>query len=292
MPMRPYTIRLYLPNGDPDGLRIIEKSNWTGKGVVFKRAMFQEAAGRDEFKRTGVYILVGPSEEGGLPIIYVGEGDPVADRLKGHNANKDFWTWCVFFVSKDEYLNKAIIQHLESRLVGLAREAKQAKLDNGNVPQPPTLSESDQADAESFLADILSILPLVGLPVFEGVKKTKGKKEPTLYLKGKGVEARGKETTQGFIVLKDSQMCRSEVPSIHPYMSTLRKDLEASGVIYPSGDHFHFVMDYTFNSPTTAAGVILGRTANGRTEWKLSDGTTLKELQTRNAGQSSPDQCE
>ena len=38
--------------------------------------------------------------------------------------------------------------------------------------------------------------------------------------------------------------------------------------------------DYTFNSPSTAAGVMLGRSANGRVEWKDATGRTLKDLQT------------
>ena len=27
---RPFSIRIFLPGGDPDGLRVVEKSNWTG----------------------------------------------------------------------------------------------------------------------------------------------------------------------------------------------------------------------------------------------------------------------
>ena len=37
---RPYSIKIFLPHGDPDGLRIIGKSNWTGTGVVFNRTPF------------------------------------------------------------------------------------------------------------------------------------------------------------------------------------------------------------------------------------------------------------
>lgn len=27
---RPFSIRIFVPDGDPDGLRMVEKSNWTG----------------------------------------------------------------------------------------------------------------------------------------------------------------------------------------------------------------------------------------------------------------------
>jgi hypothetical protein len=38
--------------------------------------------------------------------------------------------------------------------------------------------------------------------------------------------------------------------------------------------------DYPFDSPSTAAGVLLGRSSNGRIEWKDAEGQTLKEVQT------------
>jgi hypothetical protein len=51
------------------------------------------------------------------------------------------------------------------------------------------------------------------------------------------------------------------------------------GVIEKEGPIPVFSQDQVFQSPSTAAGVILGRTANGRIEWKASDGRTLKEIQ-------------
>jgi hypothetical protein len=28
-------VRIFIPSGAPEGLRIVEKSNWTGQGLVF-----------------------------------------------------------------------------------------------------------------------------------------------------------------------------------------------------------------------------------------------------------------
>lgn len=278
IPLRPFFIRVLVPTGDPDGLRIVEKSNWPGVGVVFNRTNYKEVVGRGEFDKTGVYVLVGTTEGSLLPTIYVGEGDPVKARLNQHYGKKDFWDWAVFFVAKDDSLNKAHVQHLESRLLALARIAKQSKIDNNQEPQPPTLSEAETAFVESFLQDILSIFPLLGLGVFE---KTETIKKPTdmLVLEGKGIKATGYEDAKGFVVVKGSQVVKDEVPSIHQYMSTLRKDFLAQGVIVDNGQQYVFTQDQVFNSPSTAAGVILGRTANGRIEWKNGAGKTLKQLQ-------------
>lgn len=78
---RGFSVRIFVPSGDPDGVKIVEKSNWTGQGVVFPRSLFTEARARPEMQRTGIYLLWGPSESGQLPRAYVGEGDPVLPRF-------------------------------------------------------------------------------------------------------------------------------------------------------------------------------------------------------------------
>lgn len=275
---RPYSIKIFLPGGDPDGLRTIEKSNWSGSGIVIPRALMAEARQRREVSRTGVYILIGPPEESGLQRIYVGEGDPIKPRLEQHAAKKDFWTSCIAFTSKDENLNKAHVQFLESRLVEMATKAKRCLLDNGNVPTLPSLSESDAADAESFLSEILLCCPLLGLSVFSAAASSP-KAGKTLYLSGKGNKAEGLETSEGFVVKADSGASKSEAQSCSHYLRVLRAALLDNGVLKSSGDGYVFTQSYLFNSPSTAAGVVLGRSANGRTEWKSKNGKTLKEIQ-------------
>jgi Domain of unknown function (DUF4357) len=56
-------------------------------------------------------------------------------------------------------------------------------------------------------------------------------------------------------------------------------------VLALGGGLYEFSQDYSFSSPSTAAAVVLGRSANGRVEWKAVDGRTLKEIQEAEAGQ-------
>lgn len=279
---RPYSIRIFLPGGDPDGLRTIEKSGWSGAGIVVPRALMADAKQRRELTRTGVYVLVGPPEESGLPRVYVGEGDPIKPRLEQHAAKKDFWTTCIAFTSKDENLNKAHVQFLEARLIELATQAKRCLLDNGNVPALPTLSEADVADAEGFLAEILLCFPLLGVSVFSPMT-TVPKPGKRFFAQGKGAKAEGAETPEGFVVVAASTAAADEAASCHGYIRELRAALLANGVLKSEGGKYVFTQDYVFTSPSTAAGVVLGRSANGREEWKTKDGTTLKALQEASA---------
>ena len=43
---RPSSIRIFLAEGSPAGLRIVEKSNWIGRGVVFPRNASPASGGR------------------------------------------------------------------------------------------------------------------------------------------------------------------------------------------------------------------------------------------------------
>lgn len=278
MGVRGFKLTIFLADGTPDGLRTIEKSNWTGRGIVCPRSAFPRARQRDDFGKAGVYVLVGPVGLGGLPQIYVGEGDPVRPRLDSHAAKKDFWTTLIFFVSKDENLNKAHIQYIEARLIQLAKEAKRSILENGNVPQPPSLSESDVAEVEGFLDEMLLCFPLVGLSAFETPTEP-APQTVRLRIKAKGIVAHGYESPKGFTVKAGSEAVLKEVPSIHRYLSEIRKSLLENQTVRIVDQKLVFAQDYDFDSPSTAAGVVLARSANGRTEWTTETGTTLKALQ-------------
>ncbi len=53
---------MFLVDGTPQGMRTAEVGNWTGLALMCPRTDLTGLAGRPEVKKTGVYILVGPSE--------------------------------------------------------------------------------------------------------------------------------------------------------------------------------------------------------------------------------------
>jgi hypothetical protein len=276
--MAGFSLRIFLPDGAPDGLRVVEKSNWTGCGIVCPRPLFPTAKSRPEFARTGVYVLLGPPGEGELPEVYIGEGDPIRPRLEQHQAKKDFWMTAICFTSKDANLNKAHVQYLESRLVQLAGEAKRCTLENGNAPQLPSLSEADIADTETFLAEMLLCFPVLGVTVFEKPEKPAVNAQ-MLALNIAGVSARGYESPAGFVVLAGSEVRGHETPSLQDFVKEQKAALLANGVLVPRSGGFRFALDYEFRSPSGAASLIVGAPANGRTAWKDTVGRTLKEIQ-------------
>lgn len=278
------TLKIFLVDGIPEGLRIIEKSNWIGRCLACSRTQFPKIKDRLEFKKTGLYLIYGVDLNNLQPTIYIGEGDPVLQRIEAHDRNKDFWDHLILFTSKDENLNKAHIQYLESRLVAMAQNAKKCRLENGNTPALPALSESDVADMESFLENMVLVYGVLGVDVFETPKidLKNSQTAESLSIKGPNTTATGYESMEGFIVIKGAKATSLETPSLPETIKAARAQMLADGLFSRSENSLILMQDYTFTSPSTAAAIFLGRSANGRTEWKNSKGVTLKELQENN----------
>ena len=127
------TIKLFLPNGDAQSLRITEISNWTGKALAAPRTELESFFEREEIDQAGVYFLVGTDAQSNKPKAYIGEAEDVGKRLK-QQREKEFWVQAIVFVSKDENLTKAHARYLESRFIEIIKAADRASLANGNEP--------------------------------------------------------------------------------------------------------------------------------------------------------------
>ena len=281
MAQTPFSIRIFVADGDPDGLRLVERSNWVGKALVFPRALLLQVKQRAELNQTGVYLLLGPRPDGEGDMLYVGEGDLIRPRLEKHQLERDFWTRAVCFVATPGQLNKAHVQFLEAHLLRLAKAAKRLPLENRNQPTEPALSEADRADMQVFLDNMLGMLPVLGVHAFEQVGAPVGKSSAVLTCKGKGVEAQGYESSQGFVVKAGSRAVVDVTPTFEQMRGTseLRKDLIHSGVLLFEGGLYRFTQDYVFSAPSAASDIVLGGSTNGRMLWKDRQGRSLKELQ-------------
>jgi hypothetical protein len=279
---QPFNITISVPSGNPDKLRIIEKTNRLSQALVFNRSELSELAKtRKELEYTGVYMLVNNSGDS-LPEIYVGEGESVLKRLRSHSNNikKDFWEWAIVFINRDNSLHKSHIQFIEAELIERATSNKRCKLHNDKLQNKPSIPESILFEAQDLLNDIYQIVPLLGISAFEVVSQNSTPPEfENLQLQAQGIYATG-DVIDGKIVVKaNSQSVAEHKPSASSGCIGLREELVKNGVLDNSTTPWTFTQDYTFESPSRAANAILGRSANGRTEWKTKNGVTLKTLQ-------------
>lgn len=275
------TIKIFLAHGDPKRLRTAELSNWTGKAVAGPRSEFDSVLAREESPNSGIYFLTGNDPETGKSAVYIGEAESIKDRVKSH-LEKDFWNHIVFFISKDENLTKAHIRYLEGRLINQAKLAGRSLLMNSQG-SGSKLPESDREDMEVFLEKMHQLLPALGVEVLVPIvaEAEAASEHELLSCEIKGLKATGHLTPNGIVVLGGSQAVLAARDSSHkyPWVMSLRERLREDGSLVANADYLVFAKDVEFSSPSAAAAVIHGGTANGLTTWKNKYGKSLKELE-------------
>lgn len=275
------TIKIFLIDGDPNGRMSCELSNWSGKAYKIPRIKIKDCTDREDLTSTGVYLLFGKDDEG-KDQVYIGEAESILKRLNQQLTSKDFWNEAIIFISKDENLNKAHIKYLENRLHDIAKSANRYKIDNSIIPTQSSISESDRAEMEEFIEYIKMLVNTLGHKVFDEKREFKPKqKQETFFIQAaRGADGQGEPTSDGFVVFKNSKAAGSTVTSMTQHFINFRQKLIDEGVLIKKGEFLEFPEDYIFSSPSTAACIVLGRNANGLTEWKQKDGRTLKEFET------------
>ena len=275
------TLKIFLAFGDPKRLRTAELSNWTGKAVAGPRSEFEKVLEREETLNPGVYFLTGIDPDTNKSVIYIGEAESVGDRIKSH-LSKDFWNNVAFFITKDENLTKAHIRYIEGRLIEIAKSADRSVVMNSQG-SGAKLPESDREDMEIFLEKMQQVLPVLGIEAFvQAASKVKSEAEKEmLTCKIKNVVASGYLTPNGIVVLATSEAVLDERGSAKKWPSVMvqRNKLIEEGGLVQEGAKYVFVKDTEFSSPSSAAAVIHGGSANGLMAWVNTDGKSLKDLQ-------------
>lgn len=285
------SLELYYIDGRPDGMLTAEMFNWTGHVLMTPRTQIGAALARPEAGYAGVYLLLGEGE--GAPLAYVGQSEVIADRIRSHDVNKDWWTSAVLVTTAGNKLNRAHVLYLEARLIEEAGKVGRVPLDNGNKPSRPSLSEVDVAKMEAFLDNLLIVLPALRVDMFiqrarAAVPVVAGVASPTprflLHREKQGLHATA-VLVDGEFVVEAGSVARGDwigKGSAETSYAQLYRELRRTGVLEPAGDNCRFRQSYAFRSPSAAAAIVTGRSANGTTEWSQEGtGLTYKEWEAR-----------
>jgi len=273
------TIQLFIFDGNPNGRIMCELSNWNGRVYKVSRNDLNELEKRNDAKHTGVYFLFGKNENNDTSV-YVGEAENIISRLKQHIADENYWNDAIAVISKDNLLNKAHVKYLENEFYTLASESGRAILVNKSTPTRSSISEYDEAMLKEFVENAKLLVNTLGYKVFDLISEstvTTPDEKQVFYIKAtRGAMGKGIIVSDGFAVLKGSVIADSVTPSFPASSSKRRNMLLESGII---DSNYMFTKDYVFTSPSLAADIVMGRSANGLTEWKTETGTPLKDLQ-------------
>ena len=293
------SINLFLMDGNANGMIKCTLANWIGIAYKIPRTSLDKCKSRTDLKQTGVYFLFGVSDTTGKPVVYVGQagnrknGEGILNRLLEHKRNpkEDYWTEAVVFTTSNNSFGPTEISYLENRFCNLAVAAKRYEVKNGNDPSLGNITEEKESELEDFIEYAELIMGTLGHKVFipytspavtdvpaPDTGAALDDDEPEMYLSRAikkssiTVKATGRQTSEGFVVLKGSIISPDDDNTIPPGVKKLR---QASQI---DSDHV-LQEDVLLGSPSSAAMFVIGKSSNGWTAWKTSDGKTLHDLE-------------
>ncbi|MBE6895928.1 MAG: GIY-YIG nuclease family protein [Ruminococcaceae bacterium] len=273
------TIQMCIFDGNPNGRIMCELSNWNGRVYKISRNDLSEFANRPDCEYTGVYFLFGKNEDN-KDTVYVGEAEKMLVRLKQHLKDPNYWNDCVVVISKDNILNKAHVKYLENKFYTLAVDAKRSSIINNTVPTCSSISEFDESMLTEFIENARLLVNTLGYKVFDKIDTSVVEKENSDIIfhiaAARGADAKGLLVPDGFMVIKGSKIAKDTVPSMSSNLVNLRNIMLEKNII---NQEFVFVTDYIFTSPSLAAAIVMGRNANGRTEWKNINNKSIKDIE-------------
>lgn len=270
---------MLLPNDDPNGLKIIEISNWNGKVFIVPRKNIKSLSNEKDSSRFGLYFLVGEGDDPTRKKVYIGESRDFHQRLLSHDDKKDFWDTALCFTGSN--LDKADIEYLENKSLILAKKINRYEILNSTQAHKDDISDFKASAMDDYFRRVQLVLSLFGVALFQEVI-TEKEAEELYYLedvKNKDASGRGALLDTGeFIVFSGSLVRINETKSLSQGIRSLRVKLFEDGVLIKNSEKsYKFSKNHIFRSPSAASDIIMGRSTNGWTSWKDNGGATLDE---------------
>ena len=284
---------LFLMDGDVTGRIKCTLSNWTGLAYKIPRSHLDKCKERQDLKQSGVYFLFGRNDNN-EEVVYVGQagirknGEGVLFRVTEHLKDKEYFSDAVILTTQNNSFGPTEISYLENKFTNLAREIERFKVRNENEPNAVNVTEEKESELEDFVVYSKMVLGVLGYKIFVPLIKTEkdnniveNTAETLLYLHSKSkksnrtIKATCKRTNEGFVVLKGSMIEEIDYFSIPTTLKEKRANCKKRKDIVDG----KLYKNMLFDSPSYASMFVLGRSSNGRTDWKTKDGMTLSALE-------------
>lgn len=299
------TIQIYLPKGNPRGLRLAEMTTRTVRLIEIPRIHISDFFAMPEANQVGLYFLIGETESTDKPLLYVGQTGDLKRRLSQHD-DKDFWTRAFVMLSTNNTMTQTHALYMEHKAIATAIEVGRYEIKNGNNGNRPHTPDPLKADCEELFYTLDVLLSTLGQPIFESLsifekniynsqtklivstnsqlvndtEATLIEAEPLLfYYKVKDGDARGYYDDDGFVMLAGSLIRQAQTPSAPPFVTKLKNSLLSSGKLVAVNDKsYKLTENHLFKTPSGASQLVSGRSTNGWIEWKNEIGETLDKI--------------
>lgn len=273
-------ITTHLVDGNPRGIRNVFISNKICNMYVIPRQQINEANANEDIQleQPAFYILLGGDDDfASLPQAYIGQTENFKDRVKSHEAKKEFWNTALVFIAKDNSLTKADVQFLEAKAIKNAKKAKSYLLkENKNTPTAPSLPPHLRDAVSEFFEDVELLTSFMGYTIFiNSTPKPAAAASETFYFKSRGGDAQATYKDGIMTVLAGSIIAPDNSPS---FKGKERRNELISNLTEDENGHRVLKVSKEFTSPSMAAVFVCGNNTNGWLAWKNAKSEPLDKL--------------
>lgn len=300
------TIQIYLPKGNPRGLRLAEMTTRTVRLIEIPRIHISDFFEMPEANQVGLYFLIGETESTDKPLLYVGQTGDLRRRLSQHD-DKDFWTRAFVMLSTNNTMTQTHALYMEHKAIATAIDVGRYDVKNGNSGNKPHTPDPLKADCEELFYTLDVLLSTLGQPIFESLSNkensnfknqfstnvglsfssnvetvTTDLKPLLFYCKTIDADAQGYYDDDGFVVLEGSLFRKKQISSLGKWSARKQEEMVTEGLLI-NYDHksYRLTKNHLFKTPSGAGQMVTGRNANGWLVWKNEVGETLDKIYRR-----------
>jgi predicted GIY-YIG superfamily endonuclease len=167
MSSTPKTIQIFLPSGEPHGIRIAEITTRIVQVIEVPRSLLADFLAMEQSSQVGVYVLVGEDTGDDDRRVYVGQSGDLRARLAQHHQKKDFWQRALVLISRTNSLTQTHALFLEWHALQQLRQVGRFRDENGTSGSRPHTPAPLEADCMEIFETGSTLFSTLGFPLFD-----------------------------------------------------------------------------------------------------------------------------
>ncbi len=274
-----FTIHTELLGGKLNGARnIYMGANSTCHLYVIPREEITLANAINDISGQPAFYILLSSLDAKRKQAYIGQTTDFANRKNDHVQKKDFWNIALIFISDNHKIYGDDVKYLEYLGIEAAQNAGSFELLNGINPKRPNIAPYRINDMEVFFRDIQLLCNFYGCNIFETITY-KETKEHLYFVESIDRPAQGRgfyDEKHGKFILLEGSIIANEVVKSFKSISFRNQFIKE----HCKKDKGQIVLlnDISFDTPSGASSLVLGRPSNGWSDWKDAEGKKLSDI--------------
>lgn len=211
--------------------------------------------------------------------MYIGQSINGVRRIFDHIVKKDFWSYCILFVTDNNSFDKSSIDYMEYEFINRFRKSSYTLMNRDPRTNEPNISMFDRPNIFSYIKQIEFLLSAENI----SLENILSNPEVTYYYpKNRNFKAHIFVKDGQFILAKDSELRRPidssknwKTGNFYTRYNKIIDDYIENGKVTEENGIPRTLINMPFNSPSLIAEIVSGQSKNG---WSFFEG--LNELRT------------